>query len=161
LENIPQMIANRRKALRKSWRAFQAFKCWQISEVIRRSKAKLPRRFVPWAPGLVIASDRLLSEAGYGRDAGSQRPKGWRRLPRMFGERFMRAHPPYVVVRKHHEFWIIEWSHNVLVFTFGSMPVCTRSLEAAMRLADFYVAKDRLAYSLRWVPSDSDGILDC
>ena len=72
----------------------------------------------------------------------------------------MRTHWPPAVVRKHREFWMIETGDCVLVFKFGAMPVCARSFEAAMRLADFFI-EGSIAFSLLWVPSDPDGILDC
>ena len=65
---------------------WQGFKSWQkscpsrlIDELIDRDECGcFPNWFVPLAPGVMIASDELLRQAGHHR--GMYRPRDWRPL---------------------------------------------------------------------------------
>ena len=73
-----------------------------------------------------------------------------------------------LVVRNRGKFWTIERpDESVLVFVYGSMPVCTRTYIGAMWLAEYFADKSLphfnlpLGHGLRWVGSAPVGILNC
>src|SRR5258707_3345173 len=98
-------IDERRNAVLLDWDTFlKQPRPRLISEVVERSKSALPGDFVPWAPGIVIASDYLLAAAGY--RSGSRRPPGWRPgLPDVF-RKYVRNGRLWG--RGCREFWTIE-----------------------------------------------------
>jgi hypothetical protein len=164
-----QEIEERRNAILKRWQRFQKQPpTVLIAEVIERSKTELPDWFVPWAPGVVIASDYLLRAAGH--RPGSRRPSGWSPgKPDVFtkviyGNRLM--------VRGCGEFWTVEREiDETLGFPFGPMPVFTRTSEGAMRLAEYchpraqegekfcFPRPREVASGLTWIVSDPPGIM--
>jgi hypothetical protein len=160
MTTISQLIDERRKTLSESWQSFLKDPLpISIAEVIQRAKAKLPPDYLPWAPAVVIASDYLLRTAGHTSTSG--RPTGWR-LQRSSGD-YKKGW--WSFVRKRGQYWTVEGDSLykcVLVLSFGSMPVCTRTSEAAMRLAEYFGDDSRtLGHGLRWLGPTPDGILDC
>ena len=158
MNNRTRRIAERQNAVSKDWRRFLRQRLsYSIGKVVNRRKAKLPTDFVPWAPGIVMASDHLLRLAGYHSRSG--RPKGWRLQPSR-GE--YRKDWPSLLVRNHGKFWTVEeyLSESVLVFIYGSMPVCTRTYEEAMWLAEYSLDSRPLGNGLCWVGSAPHAILD-
>jgi hypothetical protein len=123
-----------------------------VEEVVGRD-ATLPSWFVPGARGVAIASETLLLKASAGNGSC---PAGW--LSKDSGNVFERhtglhsqfvgdIGPKILVVRRcgEEDLWTIEqWgakrpnehSDEVLVVTFGSTPLVTRSYQSAMQLAD-------------------------
>jgi len=157
MSTVSELIAERQRTLSKSWRAFSKYRHSSIAEVVKRKKANLTPDFVPWAPAVVISSESLLRFVGH--TSTSDRPKGWRLQPSYGYKKGWQA------VRKRGQYWTIENDglyECVLAFAFGSMPVCTHTHEAAMRLADYFADDSTtLGHGLRWVGSTPDGILDC
>ena len=149
-------IIERRNAVLKDWDAF-----WKeppprfIAEVIERRKTKLPDRFVAWTPGIVVASYHLLWLAHY--RPGSRRPPGWSPgQPDVF-TKVVRNNR--LLVRGCGKFWTVEREiDEVLVFTHGSMPIFTRTCEAAMRLAEYFHLHPDQVPDVRWVVATPDGI---
>ena len=134
-----------------------------VGEVIDRSSTELPEHFVTWAPVIVLPSERLLRAAG-SRPGSSDLPAGWRGND--YGDVF---HKParrednqrcLLRVGRWGELWTIENDfREALVLSFGSLPVVTRSLPAAMRLAE-YCSPQRCqaGLALKWVPLDRCGL---
>jgi hypothetical protein len=164
-------IQERRNAILKMWPEFQKRPSTVlIAEVIERSKTELPDCFVPWAPGVVIASDYLLRAAGH--RPGSRRPDGWSPgKPDVFTKLI---HGNRLMVRGCGEFWTVEREGDeALGFPFGPLPVFTRSPEAAMRLAEYchpraqegespgFSRPREVASGLTWIVSDPPGIMYC
>jgi hypothetical protein len=163
-------IEERRNAISKCWQGFQSHPpTVLIAEVIERSKTELPDWFVPWAPGVVIASDYLLQAAGH--RPGLRRPDGWSPgkpdvfTKGMYGNQLM--------VRGCGEFWTAERDlDEVLGFPFGPLPVFTRTPQAAMRLAEYchpspqkgegcFPRPREVASGLDWIIATPDGIRWC
>ena len=140
------LVAARSDAIKKDWQAFLAApRSMVIAEVIERKAAKLGNRYVEWSPGIVIASDYLLRVA----QQNSRQPLDWHRSSQHDG---FETTSGSLVVRKRGEFWAIEQHDRVLVFIYGSMPVCTRTPEAAIKLAEYCYPMPRNAPSgLRWI----------
>ena len=165
-----KMIVERRKAVAKGWQFFvRQSSPFRIEEIIERNKTELPDDFVPWAPGIIIPSGYLLRAANYA--PGSHRPKGWsRKCPGVFTKVM---YGNCMAVRQCGRFWTVERQNDeVLAFTYGSLPVFTRTYQAAMRLAEYChlpIPKEAswhprprgVASSLRWVISTPDGIRWC
>jgi hypothetical protein len=127
------------------------------SEVIHRDKTELPDTFVWWAPGVAIASDDLLEAA---KDCvGSSRPRGWTESnPDVFRKTMGKDR---ILVRGCGPYWTVEcefdhldkWENMaVAVYGLATMPLFTRSREAAMLLAEyFYLCFDRgTSPNLHW-----------
>jgi hypothetical protein len=160
-------IIDRRERVLLSWPAFQKEASqFQIAEIIERSDTDLRDDFVPWAPGMVVASDYLLRAAGH--YPGACRPQGWSRQSDGLFRKPL--HRWYLTVSRCGEFWLIEREiEEVLVYHYGSLPVVTRSYQAAMRLAEYchlrpsdselYHGRPRGAASnLSWAVSTPDGV---
>lgn len=137
-----------------------------IDEVIDRNEcSRLPDWFVPLAPGVLIASDKLLLEVGHHH--GMYCPRGWRKFDRDCYRRAVGGQPRLMCdvlkVRRYdkHGWWMIERRmvevDEVLVFNFGSAPIVTRSHGSAMRLAMHCHVNDP-PHGLRWVKQEPD---DC
>lgn len=160
---IDELITERRNAVMNDWQSFlRQPSPFVVEKVIERSKAGIPDRFVPWAPGVVVASTYLLEAANC--RPGTRRPKGWRRRRSSSLDFFAKdIEGRGVAVAKCGNIWYIEGpSHQTLVYTFGSLPVGTRTLQEAMLLAEFcYPCPGGAAASLRWLTYDKDGILEC
>ena len=144
------------------WQQFlKAFSPFVIDKVIDRSKTKLPDWFVPLARGVAIASNSLLCKARH--IPGMYGPHGWRQSdcdvfeldvgPNGFVD------STRLYVRGCGHLWSIErlsavrpYEHSgeVLVFLFGSTPICTRGCWSAMRLAMQCHANGPPA-GLRWI----------
>ena len=167
---LEQMIMERRNAVLKGWHSFlKQPSPYLIAEVVERSKTELPDDFVPWAPGIMIASDYLLQATGY--HSGSRRPTGW--LPGKPGIFTKVTYRNRLTVCECGEFWFVEReTGEVLAFTYGSLPVVTRTYQAAMRLAEYchprplegencHPCPRGVASSLRWVVSARSGIFWC
>jgi hypothetical protein len=165
-----QKIEERRNAILKCWPALQEHPpTVLIAEVVERSKTDMPDDFVPWAPGVVIASDYLLRAAGH--RPGLRRPEGWSPgkpdvfTKVMYGNRLM--------VRGCGEFWTAERElDEVLAFPFGPLPVFTRTSQAAMRLAEYwhpcpqqsegcFPRPREVASGLSWIVATPSGIEWC
>lgn len=153
MATVSELISERQRTIAKSWQNFLQSPLHQsIAVVVEREKTNLPANFVPWAPGIVIASDRLLRAAG--------RARNWK----LWGQ-----HPTngyyYIaqaIVRERSGFWFLEeQGSKVLVYLFGSMPICTRTRREAINLYE-YMIRDRgraWLHGLCWVRSKPDGIL--
>jgi hypothetical protein len=128
-------IIERRNAVLKDWPAFLSAPLPRlIAEVVERSKNELPADFVQWAPTIALASDHLLRLAQYRH--GWRRPSGRSSgQPHVFTKVVNRNR---LMVRGCGEFWTVEREiDEVLAFTFGLMPIFTRTPEAAMCLAEY------------------------
>jgi hypothetical protein len=159
MATVSELIVERQNEVLKGWQSFLKHPLHRsIAEVIERKSTQLNADFVPWAPGIVIASDHLLRSAGH--NPNSRRPPRWRKH-RRWGY-FMKG---ALIVRKRGDFWFVEIAGpSVLVFRYGSMPVCTRTYQAAMRLAQYFLSLPTLpppSHGLRWIMSKPDGILSC
>jgi hypothetical protein len=167
---LDQKIMERRNAVLKDWQAFLKQPSPRlIAEIIERNKTDLPDDFVPWAPGIVVASDYLLRAAG--SRPGLAPPEGWSPgQPDVFTKVM---HGNRLMVRGCGEFWTVERETNeVLAFIFGSMPMFTRTCQAAMRLAEYchprphegeihHPRPREVASGLTWVVSTPSGIFWC
>ena len=156
------------------WQAFKASETSRpslIAEIVdRRDCGCLPDWFVPLARGVAIASDALLRRAGH-RDGVRRRP-GWREVDRHCYRQLTGGEgpnwPDVLIVRRcdKHEWWAIERRvadvDEVLVCSFGSTPIFTRSYQSAMRLA-MHCNVDDPPHGLRWVkeaPDDCSGAIE-
>ena len=163
MATVSELIAERQHAVSKDWQVFLNHPLpSSIAEIIERKEAQLKADFVPWAPGIVVASDYLLRTA---ESSNSRRPPNWRKH-RRWGY-FQKG---ALVVRKRGEFWFVESAGGyVLVFRYGTMPVCTRTHQPAMRLAQHFFVRSQYIFEwlplrpdgMRWVRSKPDGILSC
>lgn len=112
---------------------------------INRSKTKLPDDYLPEAPSVLIAGKDILRAAGYA--PRSYHPYGWTQGAT---GTFLRRHSPNsdhkLWVRNCGSLWIIERSIDLdagerreieaLVFNSELRPICTRTRNAAMWLAE-------------------------
>lgn len=131
MKSYSELVADRRSAISKDWQTFLAGPYpINVADVIPRAAARLPPNYIPWAPGIVIASDHLLRAAGNNPNF----PVDWRRSSAQ--DSFKMTHGPNIV-RKRGDFWAIESKYRALVFSYGSMPICTRTLEQALSLAEY------------------------
>lgn len=164
---LRKKILERRNAILADWGSFlQGHSPYLTSEVVERDKTQLPADFVPWAPGVIVASDYLLRAAGY--RPGSRCPSGWYPA-RQPGVVTKALYQNRLKVRSCGKFWRIERAEcEVLAFPFGSLPVVTRTREAAMYLAEYCHPEPRkeenchprprgAASSLCWVMWDAYG----
>jgi hypothetical protein len=157
MSTITEKIIARRKAVSLHWQKFlREPPPHLIAEVVERDDTEMPDRFVPWAPGVVVASDHLLAAAHH--RLGSRPPLGWsQHKPRVF---WKPARTNRLWVCGLGEFWTVEREiETVLVFAYGSMPIVTRSYQAAMRLAEY--CHPQPAPGLMWVVMTPDGINWC
>src|SRR4051812_3582771 len=123
MATVPELIRGRQTAVSKDWGRFLRYPLLYFGRVVNRKNANLPPDFVPWAPGIIMANDYLLRLAGYHPTSG--RPKGWRLQPSR-GD----YEKGSSIIRKRGKFWTVEaFDQYVLVFTYGSMPICTRTFE--------------------------------
>jgi len=100
---VSDLIAERQNELSKSWQSFlKQRSTYSIGKIVNRRNTKLPPNFVPWAPGIVMASDYLLRLAGYHSKSG--RPKFWRLQP----SRGRYRKGLWLFVRNHGKFWTVE-----------------------------------------------------
>ncbi len=155
----------------KSWQEFcKIFPSHLIDELIDRDDCGcLPDWFVPLAPGVMIASDEFLRQAGHHR--GMHRPRDWRKVSRhcysrrIGGEGICWVNTLAVTRCDKHEWWMIERKvadvDEVLVFDFASIPIFTRSYASAMRLA-MHCNVDNPPHG-RWIkqaPDDCAGAIE-
>jgi hypothetical protein len=85
-------------------------------------------------PAVAIASDHLLSLAHY--RVGKRPPAGWKPGKGDAFTKVLRGNE--LLVRGAGEFWMVEREmEEVLVFTYGSLPLFTRAYEGAMWLAEY------------------------
>jgi hypothetical protein len=102
MATVPELIVERQKEISKGWESFLGHPLHSsIAEVIARKSTKLNADFVPWAPGILIASDRLLRSAGH--NPNSRRSPKWRKH-RRWGY-FMNG--PFIVCKRR-DFWFVE-----------------------------------------------------
>jgi hypothetical protein len=157
--------------------SLEHMKTWQnvcsslsfISEVIDRSECRIPDWFVPLARGAAIASPALLWRAGYSPGMGYL--DDWYEHPSDCFRQFPPCRETLVVrMCEDTNLWAVEWlgrvrSHfddEVLVHTFGSTPIFTRSCESAMRLA-VHCREKRPPAGLRWIkacPTNLDAAIE-
>ena len=109
-------------------------------EFIEREQAALGPHLFANANGVCLAGEDLLRPAGH--VPGSRRPKGWREAVDGFGRR---AEDRKYTLRtiKLGDYWFVMRRTNrsgmdmeYLVLSFGEVPVCARTAQEAMRLAD-------------------------
>jgi|SRR5665647_521395 len=69
MATVSELIIERQNNVSKDFRPFREYvrhsSFSAIAEVIERKNAQLKANYVPWAPGVVIASDYLLHAAGH------------------------------------------------------------------------------------------------
>jgi hypothetical protein len=122
--------------------------------IVEREKTNLPAEFVPWASGIVIASDYLLGVAGH-----CAYPEQFRRHERYGYYVYYEC-----IIRERSGFWFIEkLGSYVLVFGYGSMPICTRTRQEAINLCEYIGCRPALkpvGHGLRLIRSKPDGILN-
>jgi hypothetical protein len=151
------------------WEVFRnEFPPFTLSEVVGRRSLPFPKWYVPLARGAAVASDHLLSKAGFA--PGAQLPNGWYQIAAGIYEKFFSNSGQKLQVRQcgYQPLWTVELyrrtrnvilpADKLLVFTFGSTPVLTRSHVASAYLADHAYTKKVI--SLRWVtalPVDNKG----
>lgn len=113
-----------------------------------RSQTKMPDDYLPEASGVLIVGEEMLCAAAYA--PRSYRPHGWTQGNAGTGT-FLRRYSPNsdhkLWVRKCGKFWIIErsidWDAGLrreieaLVFASGLRPICTRTRNAALYLAEY------------------------
>lgn len=150
-------IRHRRRAVMRDWVPFQRDASpFLVAEIIERRKACLPDDLAPWAPAIVLAGDYLLRAANY--RPGVRRSRGWRRDSNVF-LKFPEGHP-YLRVRRCGRYWTVERTiktqeGEILVYSFGALPIFTRTYQAATRLADYCNPNTHgAAAGLRWVRED-------
>jgi hypothetical protein len=141
------------------WSTFQKEASpYLIDKIIDRRATHLPVWFVPLARGAAIASSCLLSNAGYRPGMGLCPVARTRMEPRAIelevdGDNRL-------VVRRYGRLWTAEWwnddrcpfhkhADQVLVHSFGSTPILTRSCEAASYLA--VACMGGTGAGLRWI----------
>jgi hypothetical protein len=162
MATVSELIVERQNNLSKGWQSFLRDPLHSsIAQVIDRKNTNLPSSYVPWAPGIVIASNSLLKAA---RQA-SRYVDEFRKHPR-FGYHYFAE----IRIKERGGFWFIERGDKVLVFRFGSMPICTRKHSDAIRLFEHVFRQwgnsyeppvGAHGYNLRWVRKTPDGILAC
>jgi hypothetical protein len=162
MATVSELIVERQNNLSKGWQSFLEHRLHSsIAQVIDRKNTNLPSNYVPWAPGIVIASSSLLKAA---RQAAVYVGR-YRKHPR-FGYYYYAE----IRIKERCGFWFIERGEYVLVFRFGSMPICTRKHRDAIRLFEHVFGQFGYSYdlplgprshNLRWVRITPDGILDC
>ena len=106
-----------------------------IDEVIDRSECCIPNWFVPLARGAAIASPELLRLAGH--SPGMGHPDDWYECSPDYFERVAFDGIHMVRMCGDTNLWTVEWlrfghlrdDDEILVHTFGSTPIFTRSCE--------------------------------
>lgn len=161
MSNISELISQRQENLAKGWQSFLTHPLHKsIAVVVEREKTNLPSEFVPWAPGIVIASDSLLEAAGR---------FGWLELWRQH-KRYGHYYFCQIRVKERSGFWFVETGGCVLAFRYGSMPICARTHPNAINLCMYILEHSHhtmntplgpKGHGLCWVRSTRDGILDC
>ena len=146
------------------WQKFgRDFSPFAIDDVLERDEAGLPEWFLPMARGVVVASDHLLSRAGY--RPGIRRPDRWCET----SADFYRLNPHdcviTLIVRQcdNRDLWTIErWNlgsrmevDEVLVFGFGATPMFASNAIAAMHLA-MHCHRHGPLPGLRWFKGPED-----
>jgi hypothetical protein len=136
MATVSELIIKRQKDVSRGWQSFlqQQPLHRSIAVVVEREKTNLPAKFVPWAPGIVIASDDLLKVARH----TPRLQHNWHRH-RRYGY-YERAK---LIVRERSGFWFMECEHHVLVFRYGSMPICTRTHQAAIDLFEYILPQSQ------------------
>ena len=163
----------------EEWRGFksrhESSKMYQshlIDELIDREKCGcFPDWFVPLAPGVMIAGDELLRQAGHHR--GMHRPRGWSPFGSDYYTKVIRRYrnspllPDLLAVRRcdKHKWWMIERRiaevNEVLVFDFASIPILTRNYASAMRLAmHCNVDNPQHGHWIKQAPDDCAGAIE-
>jgi hypothetical protein len=162
MATVSELINERRKTLSESWLAFLRGPLHSsIDQVIDRKNTNLPSSYLPWAPAIVIASSSLLKAA---RQADRYVDRYYKH------QRFGYYYYAEIHIKERCGFWFIERGEYVLVFRFGSMPICTRNHLDGIRLFEHVFHQwdgtyespvGAHGYNLRWVGRTRDGILDC
>lgn len=111
----------------------------KLFEFIEREQALKPHQF-PNSTGVLLAGEGLLRAAGH--VPGSRRPKGWYEAVVGFGRRaedrrytlrtFNLSDYWFVMRRTSRSYTTMEY----LALAFDKVPLCARTAEEAMRLAD-------------------------
>jgi hypothetical protein len=110
----------------------------QVFKLLDRTQAELPEHCLSEATAVVVASPDLI------RGLDDFTNSSWR--PNLYGDGFDRALPEerrILRVRQFGQFWYIQrlcfddyGLDQALVFPFDNVPICTRTCEEAMRLAE-------------------------
>jgi hypothetical protein len=125
---------------------------------VERGETELPTDYLPKAPGVIFAGEHMLREAGY--VAGSNRPRGWRRLWPGNYRKYVGKH--ILMVRQcggpMSEHWTVErldedYNTEALVLPFGPAPIFTRQYQSAMRLAEYCYPIPRPPVAGCWQPA--------
>jgi hypothetical protein len=106
--------------------------------------------------GALLATEVLLRAAGH--FPGSKRPKRWRETVDGFGRRTEDRKYTLSVFKKG-DYWFVvrgtsrsKLDFEYLALAFNKLPLCTRSDQEAMRLADHcHPEPEKIIYGLCWV----------
>jgi hypothetical protein len=106
--------------------------------------------------GVLLAGEDLLRAAGH--SPGSKRPKGWSERVDGFGRRTEDGKYTLRVSKDKNGLWYVRrqtsrrlLDFEFLAFGFGEVPLCTRSADEAMRLADHFYPNPGLTIGGCWV----------
>jgi hypothetical protein len=150
------------------WNAFRnGCSPYLFEEVLDRSSLKLPSHSVPLARGGAIASQHLLTAAGY--CPGAHRARHWSKT-KQGGRRteiFKKHGINRLIITLCGPAWRITWDKGplnrphpyknfALVYLFGSTPVLTRKYQEATYLAD--MCWERCPTGLSWVHECPDDV---
>jgi hypothetical protein len=129
----------------------------KLFEFIDRKQAGLPSHHFPTNTGVLLASEDLLRAAGHSPD--SKRPRGWRKAADGFGRRNEDRNYTLRVI-KLYIYWFVmrrpsrsDMSLEYLALIFDEVPLCTRTEQEAMRLADHCHPDPSLTIAGCWVPA--------
>ena len=128
----------------------------KLFEFIEREQAALEPYLFERASGVLLAGEDLLRAAGH--VPGSGRPKGWRETVEGFGRRA--EDRKYLRTIKLGDYWFVmrsttrrHFDYEYLTLAFDEVPLCTRTAQEAMRLADHCHPDPGKILGGLWVPS--------
>jgi hypothetical protein len=128
----------------------------KLFEFIERDQAGLPPHRFPDKSGVLLAGEGLLRAVGH--FPGSKRPKGWREAKEGFDRRTDDRQYTLKVIELD-GYWFVmrragrsNFDLEYLALAFDEVPLCTRTDEEAMRLAEHCYPFPGLTMPGLWVP---------
>jgi len=128
----------------------------KLFEFIEREQAALEPHLFRHTSGVLVAGEDLLRAAGH--VPGSRRPKGWREGVEGFGRRA--EDRKYLRTIKLGDYWYVmrsksrrHFDYEYLAFAFDEVPLCARSAQEAMRLADHCHPDPGKTFGGCWYPT--------
>jgi hypothetical protein len=125
-------------------------------EFIEREQAAIGPHLFKHTSGVLLAGEDLLRAAGH--VPGSRRPKGWREGVEGFGRRA--EDRKYLRTIKLGDYWFVfrsttrsHFDYEYLTLAFDEVPLCARTAQEGMRLADHCHPDPGLTTAGLWVPS--------